>query len=276
MNAPALPSHRIDQTFERLRAARQKGFVAYIASGDPNQERTVEIALALQGAGVDILELGVPFSDPLADGVVNQDAAGRALASGTTVPGVLQGVRAMRARGLEIPVVLYTYLNPAYAYGFERFLVDCALAGVDGVLMLDLPPDEAARNRELRGRPEGLKMIRLVAPNTPPERLALIAAAAEGFVYYVSREGVTGERQSVAASLDERVAALRAVTTLPVVVGFGISTPAQAREASRAADAVVVGSAIVRKIGEIGDCPDLAAHIAAFVLPMVAAVKKDS
>ncbi len=271
----ALPN-RIDRTFAQLRAAGAKGFVAYIASGDPDQEKTVEIALALQSAGVDVLELGVPFSDPLADGVVNQAAAARALAAGTTVASVFAGVRAMRARGLEIPVVLYTYLNPAYAFGFERFLTECGAAGVDGVLILDLPPDEAGRNAEFQRRPDGLRMIRLIAPNTPPDRLALIAAAAEGFVYFVSREGVTGERQSVAASLDERAATIRAATTLPVVVGFGISTPEQAREASRSVDAVVVGSAIVRKIGEFGRCDDLAVRVAAFVEPMVAAVKKDS
>ena len=276
MSPPSNAANRIDQTFARLRAAEEKGFIAYVASGDPDQAHTIGIALALQEVGVDVLELGVPFSDPLADGVVNQAAAARALAAGTTVGSVLEGVRAMRGRGLTIPVVLYTYLNPIYSYGFERFLSECASAGTDGVLILDLPPDEAARNPELQRRPDGLKMIRLVAPNTPPERLAVIAAAAEGFVYFVSREGVTGERQSVAASIDERAAAIRAVTPLPVVVGFGISTPAQAREASRAVDAVVVGSAIVRRIGELGPRPDLAAQVAGFVRPMVLAVKKDS
>ena len=207
--------------------------------------------------------------------MVNQAAAGRALAAGTTVRKVLDSVRTMRERGLSVPVVLYTYLNPVYAYGFGRFLDECATVGVDGVLVLDLPPDEAAHNAELRRRPDSLRMIRLVAPNTPPDRLALIAGAAEGFVYFVSREGVTGERQTVAASIDERVAAIRAATPLPVVVGFGISTPDQAREASRAADAVVVGSAIVRRIGELGARPDLAARVAEFVRPMVEAVKKD-
>ena len=276
MTAPDPLANRIDQTFARLRAEGTKGFIAYVASGDPDGAATVESALALAGAGVDLLELGVPFSDPLADGVVNQAAAGRALAAGTTVRGVLGGVRTMRGRGLSIPVVLYTYLNPIYAYGFERFLDECVVAGVDGVLVLDLPPDEAAHNAELRQRPENLRMIRLVAPNTPPDRLALIAGTAEGFVYFVSREGVTGERQTVAASIDERVAAIRAVTPLPVVVGFGISTPEQAREASRAADAVVVGSAIVRRIGELGPGASLAARVAEFVRPMVEAVKKDS
>ncbi len=274
MPTPA-PANRIDQTFARLRAAGEKGFIAYIAAGDPDLAQTARLALALEVAGVDILEMGVPFSDPLADGTVNQAAAGRALASGTTVAGVLGCVRDLRTRGLTAPVVLYTYLNPVYFYGFERFLSDAAAAGVDGLLVLDLPPDEAERNGELKRRPAGLRMIRLIAPTTPPERIAQIAATAEGFIYFVSREGVTGEQQSVSASLGDQAAAIRAVTTLPVVVGFGISTPAQAREAAQAVDAVVVGSAIVRKIGEYGHEPDLAERVAAFVRPMVEAVKKD-
>ena len=251
------PANRIDETFAALRAVSRKAFVAYIAAGDPNLPQTVRLAFALEAAGVDILELGVPFSDPLADGTVNQAAAGRALASGTTTAGVLRCVREMRDAGLKIPVVLYTYLNPAYVFGFKRFLAESAQAGVDGLLVLDLPPDEAERSAELAGRPAELKFIRLIAPNTPPERTKLIAAAAEGFIYFVSREGVTGEQQSVSASIDERVAMIRAATALPVVVGFGISTPDQAREAARSVDGVVVGSAIVRQIGEIGDVPDL-------------------
>ena len=269
------PLNRIDQTFARLRAAHEKGFIAYVAAGDPILEQTCRIALALEKVGVDILEMGVPFSDPLADGSINQAAASRALASGTTVAGVLGCVRDLRAHGLTIPIVLYTYLNPVYVYGFERFLTEAAAAGVDGLLVLDLPPDEADRNEELKRRPDGLKMIRLIAPTTPPDRIARIAAAAEGFIYFVSREGVTGEQKSVSASLGEQAAAIRAVTALPVVVGFGISTPSQAREAARSVDAVVVGSAIVRKIGEFGSEPDLAQRVAEFVRPMVEAVKKD-
>ncbi len=275
MSPPAPSPNRIDETFAHLRAAGTKGFIAYLAAGDPDLAQTQRLAFALEAAGVDVLEMGVPFSDPLADGTVNQAAAGRALASGTTVSGVLDCVRGLRARGLRMAVVLYTYLNPVYAYGFGRFLSEAAAAGVDGVLVLDLPPDEADRNVELRNRPANLKMIRLVAPTTPPERIALIARAAEGFVYFVSREGVTGEQQSVSTGLAAQAAAIRAVTTLPVVVGFGISTPEQAREAAGPVDAVVVGSAIVRKIGELGGEADLAAQVAAFVRPMVAAVKNE-
>ena len=272
---PAPAINRIDATFARLRGSGTKGFIAYLAAGDPDLKQTKQLAFALESVGVDVLEMGVPFSDPLADGTVNQAAAGRALASGTTVAGVLHCVRGLRAEGLRMPVVLYTYLNPVYVFGFERFLNEAAAAGVDGVLVLDLPPDEAARNPELSNRPDGLKMIRLVAPTTPPERIALIARAAEGFVYFVSREGVTGEQQSVATGLAEQAAAIRAVTTLPVVVGFGISTPDQAREAAGPVDAVVVGSAIVRKIGELGEEANLAEQVAAFVRPMVAAVKNE-
>jgi tryptophan synthase alpha chain len=266
--------NRIDQKFVDLREAGGKGFIAYIGAGDPDLARTLDLALALEGAGVDILELGVPFSDPLADGAVNQAAASRALAAGATVAGVLDCVRELRTRS-AMPVVLYTYLNPIYAFGFDRFLAGAAAAGVDGVLVLDLPPDEAGRNEELRQRPPGLRMIRLIAPTTPPDRIAQIAAAAEGFLYFVSREGVTGEQQTVSASLAEQVAAIRAVSVLPVAVGFGISTPAQARETALSADAVVVGSAIVRKVADFSGQPDLAERVAAFVRPMVEAVKKE-
>ncbi len=268
------PPNRIDETFQRLRAAGEKGFVAYLGAGDPDLARTLDLALALEGAGVDILELGVPFSDPLADGAVNQAAACRALAAGATVAGVLDCVRELRTRS-SLPVVLYTYLNPVYAFGFDRFLAAAAAAGVDGVLVLDLPPDEAGRNEELRRRPAALRMIRLIAPTTPPERIAQIAAAAEGFVYFVSREGVTGEQQTVSASLADQVALIRAATALPVAVGFGISTPAQARETALSADAVVVGSAIVRQVANFGGEADLVERVAAFVRPLVAAVKKD-
>ena len=275
MSSHSPASNRIDDTFARLRTEGTKGFIAYIAAGDPSLEQTRRIAFSLEAIGVDVLELGVPFSDPLADGTVNQEAASRGLRSGTTVAGVLACVRQMREDGLQMALVLYTYLNPVYLYGFARFLNEAAEAGVDGVLVLDLPPDEAGRNAELRQRPAGLKMIRLIAPTTPPERISLIAQAAEGFVYFVSREGVTGEQQSVSTSLAEQAAAIRAVTSLPLVVGFGISTPEQAREAAGPVDAVVVGSAIVRQIGEHGADADLAERVARFVRPMVEAVKKD-
>ncbi len=274
MQTPTPPENRIDRAFNRLRAAGEKGFIAYIAGGDPNLAATLELASALESVGVDILELGVPFSDPLADGPVNQAAAARALAAGTTVGGIMDCVRAIRAGRSELPLVLFTYLNPVYAYGYERFLRDAATSGADGVLILDLPPDETGRNAELQRPPDGLKMIRLIAPTTPPERAGLIAESAEGFVYYVSREGVTGEQQGLADSVGGQIAMLRGKTSLPIAIGFGISTPEQARIAADAADAVVVGSAIVRQIGSHGAVPDLAIRIADLVRPMVAAVKR--
>jgi tryptophan synthase alpha chain len=263
--------NRIDQKFADLRAAGQKALVAYIAAGDPNLEATRALAIALEKAGVDILELGVPFSDPLADGVVNQLAAARALEAGTTAHGVLDCIREIRKES-QIPIVLYTYMNPIYRYGFETFHRDAEAAGVDGLLILDLPPDEDARNAEL-SQHTGLKRIRLIAPTTPPARVAQLTAGASGFIYYVSREGVTGERAEIADSLAERVEAIRSTTTLPIAVGFGISTPEHVREVAKSADAVVVGSAIVKRIAEWGKDPDLVAKLAEFVRPLGAAAK---
>jgi tryptophan synthase alpha chain len=263
--------NRIDQKFADLRAAGRKALIAYISAGDPNLAATRVLALAFEKAGVDILELGVPFSDPLADGVVNQLAAARALASGTTVHGVLDCVRKIR-RESQLPIVLYTYMNPIYRYGFAEFHRDAEAAGADGLLILDLPPDEDAQNAEL-SESSGLKRIRLIAPTTPPGRIAQLTAGASGFVYYVSREGVTGERSEVADSLAERVAAIRATTPLPIAVGFGISTPAHVRQVAAVADAVVVGSAIVKRIAEAGDVPDLPERLTSFVRPLAAAAK---
>jgi tryptophan synthase alpha chain len=259
--------NRIQPCFEALRARNEKAFIAYICAGDPDLPRTVDLALALQKAGTDILELGVPFSDPLADGLVNQLAAQRALEAGATVQGVLDCVRQIRQRS-QIPIVLYTYLNPIFQFGFDRFHREASEAGVDGLLILDLPPEE-----DLEMEASGLLHIRLIAPTTPPDRIEKICTRAAGFIYYVSREGVTGVQTSVASSLGERVAQIRECTKLPIAVGFGISTPAQAREVAQFADAIVVGSAIVQKISEAGAASDLPDRIAQFVAPLAAATK---
>ena len=258
--------NRIDDKFAELRAAGRKALITYICAGDPNLAQTKALCLAFERAGVDILELGVPFSDPLADGIVNQMAATRALASTTTSRGVLAMIRELR-RESQIPIVLYAYLNPLYLYGFEEFHRDAEAAGVDGLLLLDLPPDEDAVNPDFKEQ-SGLKRIRLVAPTTPDSRIAQLTDGAGGFIYYVSHEGVTGARTEVATALDERVAAIRATTSLPVAVGFGISTPDHVRAVAKVADGVIVGSAIVRQIAEIGDQPDLAERVAAFVKPL--------
>ena len=257
--------NRIDQCFESLRARKEKAFIAYICAGDPDLALTIDLALALEKAGTDILELGIPFSDPLADGLVNQLAAQRALEAGATVPGVLDCIRQIRTRS-QIPIVLYTYLNPIYQFGFERFHREAHDAGVDGFLILDLPPEEDQPN-------EGPFHIRLIAPTTPPERIQRICSRAAGFIYYVSREGVTGVQSSIASSLEERVAEIRNWTRLPVAVGFGISTAQQAREVAQVADAIVVGSAIVQKISESAAKSDLPQRIGEFVRPLVAATK---
>jgi len=253
-------ANRIDQKFADLRAAGRKALIAYISAGDPNLDATVRLAWEFEEAGVDVLELGVPFSDPLADGIVNQLAASRALSAGTTVRGVLDCVRDIR-RQSEIPI---------YRFGFAAFHKEAEAAGVDGLLILDLPPDEDAANAEL-SHDTGLKRIRLIAPTTPAARIAQLTAGASGFVYYVSREGVTGERAEMAASLPERIAEIRATTDLPIAVGFGISNPEQVREVARYADAVVVGSAIVKRIAEFGKSPDLVSRLGEFVRPLAAA-----
>lgn len=263
--------NRIDACFAQLRARGEKAFIAYIAAGDPSLARTVELVLALEKCGTDIIELGVPFSDPLADGIVNQLAAQRALEGGATVRGVLDCVRAIR-QSSQIPIVLYTYLNPVFQFGFAAFHRAAAEAGVDGLLILDLPPDEEQPN-ELRS-PNDIKHIRLIAPTTPAARITQLTAGAGGFIYYVSREGVTGEQTSVAASLGERMALIRAQTDLPVAVGFGVSTAAQVKEVARSADAVVVGSAIVRQIAEHGQSDDLLEVVTEFVRPLAAATKR--
>jgi tryptophan synthase alpha chain len=259
--------NRINECFAVLRSRNEKAFIAYIAAGDPDLPRTVDLALALENAGTDILELGVPFSDPLADGLVNQLAAQRALEAGATVQGVLDCVRQIRGRS-QIPIVLYTYMNPIFQFGFERFHREASDAGVDGLLLLDLPPEE-----DLEVQSDGLLHIRLIAPTTPPDRIEKICARAAGFIYYVSREGVTGVQSGVASSVGERVAQIRQCTKLPIAVGFGISNAEQAREVAQFADAIVIGSAIVQKIQETSASPDMPERIRQFVQPLVAATK---
>lgn len=263
--------NRIDAKFAELKEAGKSAFVAYICAGDPSLEATHKLALQMENDGVDILELGAPFSDPMADGPVNQQAAERALAAGTTTEGVLDLVRRIRETS-QIPIVLYVYMNPIYLYGFEKYLADAAAAGVDGLLLLDLPPEEQAANPEIVSN-DDLAFIRLIAPTSGKERIAEIAKHAEGFIYYVSREGVTGVRDDLAEDLEEQVNAIQTVATAPVVVGFGISKPDQARAVAEVADGVVVGSAIVKTIAEFGDSPELVEKVSALVKPLVDATK---
>lgn len=263
--------NRIEERFARLKREGKKAFVVYIGAGDPNLDATRQLALAFEQSGVDILELGVPFSDPLADGLVNQLAAQRGLESGTTPPKLLETVAAIR-RQSQLPIVLYIYFNLIHRVGLERFILDAAKAGVDGLLVLDLPPEEAD-NYEALMRAAGLCNIYLVAPTTPEERMALIVKRGAGFIYYISREGVTGMQSQVATNVAEQVAKIRAHTKLPVAVGFGVSNPEQARLVAQAADGVVVGSAVVNQIAQHGRSPELVVKVSAFVKSLADAVK---
>jgi len=263
--------NRIVERFVRLKNAGKKGFIVYIGAGDPNLEATRELAVAFDKAGVDILELGVPFSDPLADGLVNQLAAQRGLESGATPPKVLETVAAIR-RDSQIPIVLYLYFNLAYRYGLEKFIHDAARAGVDGLLMLDLPPEESGDYEPLM-RAAGLCNIYLVAPTTPDDRVELIVKRATGFIYYISREGVTGMQEKVAANLAQMTARIRKHTSLPIAVGFGISNPEQAKRVASCADAVVVGSAVVNQIAACGKTAQTVSIVSQFVQSLADAVK---
>ena len=250
--------NRIDNCFAELRGKKRKGFIPYICAGDPNLKRTVDLALALEKSGADLLELGLPFSDPLADGIVNQLAAQRALAAGMTIRGVFDCVRQVREKS-QIPIVLYSYLNPIFQFGAESFHREAETAGVDGLLILDLPPEE-----DLDIAKTNVVHIRLIAPTTPADRINAIAKNARGFLYYVSREGVTGAQDSIATSLPEKIAELRKFSGIPIAIGFGISNPDQARAVAKHAEAVVVGSAIVDLIAKRGDKPDLIDKVGVF------------
>ncbi len=239
---------RIDRLFGALGNPRRAALIAYITAGDPTLERTPHIVAALASGGVDLIELGVPFSDPIADGPVIQAGSERALKAGATLPKVLDTARAIR-QASEIPMLLFTYLNPALRYGFEKLGRDAKAAGIDGCLLTDLSVEEAAPYVK-SVREAGLDTVFLAAPTSTPERLKLVAQYSTGFVYLVSRTGVTGERAALAASLAPLVAATRKVTDLPLAAGFGISTPEQAGAVARIADGVVVGSAFVRLIGD--------------------------
>jgi tryptophan synthase alpha chain len=243
---------RIDKTFERLKALQRKAFIPYIMAGDPDREKTLERVLLLERCGADIIELGVPFSDPLADGPTIQKAAARALAAGVSISNVLSIVTTLR-RQTQIPLVLMTYYNPVFKYGEESFVRDAVEAGVDGVIIPDLPPEEAGSilklSRSGKGR-SGLDIIFLAAPTSTEARMKRIVSASRGFVYYVSITGITGSKLSLDETFRNHITALRQLTDKPISVGFGISTPDDARVVREAADGVIVGSAIVKKFYE--------------------------
>ncbi len=239
---------RIDQCFARLRAEGRKAFVSYIMGGDPDFETSLAVMRGLPAAGVDVIELGVPFTDPMADGPTIQLAGQRALEGGQTLEKTLEMVRRFRAGDDRTPIVLMGYYNPIYNRGVERFLKDAVEAGVDGLIVVDLPPEED-EELCLPAREAGLNFIRLATPTTDEKRLPKVLQNTSGFVYYVSITGITGAAAAQAAEVGPEVARIKAATDLPVIVGFGIASPEAAREIAAVADGCVVGSAIVKRIG---------------------------
>ena len=264
-------NNRITQKFAGLHARNEKAFIPYITGGDPSLEQTERIVYALEKAGADIIEFGVPFSDPVGDGPVIQAAAQRALEKGVTPPKIFDCIARIRQNS-QVPLLLFSYFNPIFVYGYQRFAQEAAKAGADGVLCVDLPPEEADEYKAALDA-AGLCTVFLTAPTTPDSRLALIAERCTGFVYYVSRLGVTGEQSALVADLNQAVARIKRHTGKPVAVGFGISKPEHAREVASMAEGVVVGSAIVRLISELGDTPETAQRVGAFVRELAEATK---
>jgi tryptophan synthase alpha chain len=259
---PATTTARIGGLFEKCRSERRKAFIGYITGGDPSPDQTVVLLRALERGGTDLIELGVPFSDPIADGPVIQRASDRSLRSGTNLSDLLKAVREFR-KASQTPIILFSYLNPLLRYGFEQLAADAAAAGIDGVLLTDLSVEEAA-DPVHQLRRAGLDTIFLAAPTSSERRLKLVAEHSSGFIYLVSRTGVTGEQQSVSDSVKPLVDRMRRLTDLPLAVGFGISTAEQVREVAAVSDAVVVGSALVRIIEQNAGERDLADKLQQF------------
>jgi len=263
---------RIAQTFQRLKERGEKALVAYVTAGDPDLDKTLEIISGLKEAGVDILEIGVPFSDPTADGPVIQEAAQRALKKGTTLTGILEMIEVLR-KSIDLPIVLFGYYNPIFAYGTERFADRAKAVGVDGLLVVDLPPEEALELRRETDQ-RGLDFISLIAPTTPEERARQIARQAQGFIYFISITGVTGTARPDSENVKRNIRRIKGYTDLPVVVGFGISTPGQAKEFAPLADGIVIGSAFVRLIDEHAESPDLVSRVSSLAREIKEAMKK--
>jgi tryptophan synthase alpha chain len=244
-------SDRIEKKFAEVKKQSRAALIPFIMGGDPDAAATAELLAALPGAGADIIEIGMPFSDPMADGPVIEAAGKRALAKGMDVAGILELVRGFRKKNEGTPIILMGYFNPVYRYGNEKFCTDAAGAGVDGLILVDLPPEEEQEMQPYLSA-TGLKLIRLIAPTSVETRLPLLAKSASGFIYYISVAGITGAKTATASDLKKNIDRLRQATNLPIAVGFGIKTPQQVREVAQVADAVVVGSALVDLIGKSG------------------------
>ncbi|MBI4690759.1 MAG: tryptophan synthase subunit alpha [Nitrospirae bacterium] len=242
---------KITKVFESLRSQNKKAFIPYIMAGDPSIEKTKELVITLEECGADIVELGVPFTDPLADGPTIQRASERALKNGVTLKSVISLVRDLRTR-TKIPLVLMTYYNPVFKYGEERFVNDAKDAGVDGVIIPDLPPDEASSFIRLTKKSD-IASIFLLAPTSTEDRIKIVVKASRGFIYYVSMTGITGSQLLLDGSIEKSINNIRRITDKSIAVGFGVSTPEEAEAVSRISDGVIVGSAIVKKVQENSD-----------------------
>ncbi|MDX2094719.1 MAG: tryptophan synthase subunit alpha [Alphaproteobacteria bacterium] len=239
---------RIAEMFARCKAENRAAFIPFLMGGDPTLATCAALLDALPEAGADLIELGIPFSDPMADGPVIAEAGKRALAAGASLAGILGLARTFRAQH-DTPLVLMGYLNPIYVYGYARFAADAAAAGVDGIILVDLPPEEAAELEPILRR-HHIALVRLIAPTSVPDRLPLLTADAGGYLYYVAITGITGAGSATPADVAQNIAAIRSTTALPVCVGFGIKTPADVNAMAATADGVVVGSALVKFIRE--------------------------
>lgn len=271
--APAIvaaSSNRIDRLFERKRAEGAASLVFFLTAGHPNRESTLAAIRALEAGGADLLEIGIPFSDPIADGPTIQRSSQIALENGMSVAGVLDLVREIR-RFSDMPLILFSGYNPIFRYGDTRFIEAASAAGADGVIIPDLPPEEAG-DVEQAARACGLKTVFLAAPTTTPERLKLIASHSTGFLYYITLRGVTGARADLPPDLRDNVERIRRAVALPLAVGFGISEPGHARSVAAIADGVVVGSALVRLIDESAGSPDFADRVRAYARSLADAV----
>jgi tryptophan synthase alpha chain len=261
---------RIEKKFSALQARGEKALICYLTAGDPDLEKTREIILGMEAAGVDCVEIGVPFSDPTADGPIIQAASQRALKNGATLAGILAMIEDLR-KSTEIPIVLFGYYNPILSYGTERFAARAKEAGVDGILVVDLPPEEASELRQYTD-PKGIDFISLIAPTTSTERVRQIAAHATGFLYYISITGVTGTAKPQVEEVKKDVERIRKVTALPLAIGFGISTAQQAKEMAPYAEAIVVGSALVKLIEENSNREDLVSVVSQYAREMKKAI----
>jgi len=245
--APTVQQSRLTERFKALKTQQKRGLIAYITAGDPDLKTSADLLAGLPKAGADIIELAMPFSDPMADGPTIQAANIRAFKAGITLSKVLDMVRSFRQQDLSTPIILMGYYNPIYVFGVERFLLAAKAAGVDGLIVVDLPPEEDSELC-IPATQHGLHFIRLITPTTDAKRLPAVLAHTSGFLYYVSVMGITGSKAIDAVPVRKALAELRSHTSLPIAVGFGISTPDEARAVAQTSDAVIVGSAIVRRV----------------------------